>query len=462
MFKKKTIRMILVIYFIIMQMPLSGFAVNTMPDVSQEMLQPNFWINKVTSPDDVIMSQKEIYALNQKNEHNKSTYVVDLKNYTDILSKDQLTNRLNDYQFPDGNRYIGNDIVPKEYYNNIKLKMNFGEIKNYNNILYGCAVRRTSIREFPTFDVSYETPNDFEFDLFQESVLQVAEPVRILHKSLDEKWFFIQAYNCIGWVLINDIAVAKSKEQWVSYIYPKDFLIITADNIRLAYNPYSPQVSQIELGMGAKIPLITENIPNLVDNQTTCGSFVVNIPVCDTNGNLDIKQVLIPEENDVSVGYLKYTRKNILNQAFKCQGNRYGWGGMFNSRDCSSYVMDIYKCFGIMFPRNTNSQECSSGSSIKFDTFDHELRSSILDNIPAGSLLYMRNHVVMYLGKNDGKHYAINALYSQGDPNKPLATGGLEKKIVNSVSVISLDLLLRRTGKPFLDALSSVLIVKKT
>ncbi len=449
MYKKRLLCIILTICFVVSQMPLSVFAVNTRSDVSQEMLRPNFWTNKLTLSDDIIMSYEEISELNQKNEHIKLTYVVNLKDYTDILNKAQLTNRLNEYEFPSEDRYMGNDKVSKEYYDNIKVQMNFQGIKDYNNIFYGCAVKRTNIRTYPTSDVSYETPNDFECDLFQESVLQVAEPIRILHKSLDGSWFFIQTYNCIGWVKTCDIAVAKSKEQWLSYVYPKDFLVITADNIILAYNPYSPQISQIELGMGTKIPLTLENIPSLIDNQTTYGSFVLNMPICDANGNLEIKQALIPEGSDVSVGYLKYTKRNILNQAFKCQGKRYGWGGMFNSRDCSSYVMDIYRCFGIMFPRNTNSQECSTGRSTRFDTFDNELRSNILDNIPAGSLLYMKNHVLMYLGKDNGKHYAISALYAQGDPNKPLITGGLEKKIVNSVTVMSLDVLLRKTGNLF-------------
>ena len=31
---------------------------------------------------------------------------------------------------------------------------------------------------------------------------------------------------------------------------------------------------------------------------------------------------------DVSVGYLSLTNEEIIKQAFKCLGDRYGWGGM--------------------------------------------------------------------------------------------------------------------------------------
>ncbi len=129
----------------------------------------------------------------------------------------------------------------------------------------------------------------------------------------------------------------------------------------------------------------------------------------------------------------------------------------------AAYIMDIYKCFGIIFPRNTNQQEISTGRSIMFSSPDDpEPRLRTLDNLVAGSLLYMKNHVLMYLGKgSNGNHYAINALYAYGDISKPLGNGRLDKKIINCVTVIPLDLPVRRNGRPFYDNISSVLQVGK-
>lgn len=59
---------------------------------------------------------------------------------------------------------------------------------------------------------------------------------------------------------------------------------------------------------------------------------------------------------DVSVGYLSLTNEEIIKQAFKCLGDRYGWGGMLESRDCSSYIREVYRCFGWILPRNTTGQ----------------------------------------------------------------------------------------------------------
>ncbi len=249
---------------------------------------------EIMVPDGLVVSAEEICELNRINEHNKQTYVINLNEYIDVLSNEELINRLNELKFPEENedRYIGEYKVPKEYYDMLKIQMNFEGVKEHNEVLYGCAVRRTSIRTFPTLDVSLGEPNDVEFDLFQESVLQVAEPVRILHKSLDQNWYFIQTCNCIGWVSSKDIGIAISKEQWRNYIYPNDFLIITADKIKLGDNSHSPEISQLDLYMGTKIPIATDGISVSRDTQTISRNYVVKIPTRDISGNLISKKLL--------------------------------------------------------------------------------------------------------------------------------------------------------------------------
>ena len=56
-------------------------------------------------------------------------------------------------------------------------------------------------------------------------------------------------------------------------------------------------------------------------------------------------------------GYLPLTQNNVLDVAFSCIGDEYGWGGMNGNMDCSLYTRNIYKCFGLELPRNTTWQE---------------------------------------------------------------------------------------------------------
>ena len=67
----------------------------------------------------------------------------------------------------------------------------------------------------------------------------------------------------------------------------------------------------------------------------------------------------------------------------------------------------------------------------------------------------MRNHVLLYLGEHDGKHYAIHSLGSFGDASRPRADGSLPRIEVMRIVVGDLNLPLR-SGRKFIDVLTSV------
>lgn len=72
--------------------------------------------------------------------------------------------------------------------------------------------------------------------------------------------------------------------------------------------------------------------------------------------------------------------------------------------------MDIYRCFGIKLPRNTQDQGAKSlgiGHDLKhIGTLEEKLE--ILGEIPALTVLYMPGHTMLYLGENQGEHYIIH------------------------------------------------------
>ena len=62
--------------------------------------------------------------------------------------------------------------------------------------------------------------------------------------------------------------------------------------------------------------------------------------------------------------YLPLTRANLLRQGFKFLGERYGWGHSYNARDCSGFVSEVYRSFGVQLPRNTRDQARQPGAAI--------------------------------------------------------------------------------------------------
>lgn len=450
------------LFLIIVLTQIESLFASNVPNVTKEMQFPEFWINNFATSSEVVMNEEEIRHYNEQLvKEGEKTGISDLKSYHGkLLSKESLTQLLNTCRPPLRDFFTDGKPVPEEVYKALEYKTNTHEVKETNPIRYGFSVKKTNIRFFPSNLPFYSTPNSIEFDFMQHTLINAAEPLIVLHKSTDDNWLFVQTQHVIGWALKSDIAIASSAEEWFSYFEPENFLIITGNCIKLGFNPYSKELSELEIGMSTKLPFIPEDkAPPILDNQTTAGSYVVQLPTRDDFGMLKIKETTLPMVNDVSIGYLPYTRENVLKQAFKMLGNRYGWGGMFNSRDCSSFIWDVYKCFGIMFPRNSKQMADSPGATVDFKELTTEKRMSALNKIPPGSTLQMDGHVLMYLGDFNGQHFAIHSFFAYGDIEKREPDGIIPNIFINSVIVSRLDLPRKKSGTPLIDNIISSKLV---
>jgi len=259
-------------------------------------------------------------------------------------------------------------------------------------------------------------------------------------------------YNYRGWVKACDIAIAKDKEEVFDYLYADDFIVITGNHVRTQSNPYDDDVSEIRFDMGTRIPL-EKDMPDSLANQSTYGNYVIKLPSRDDKGNLVFKDGLISIKEDVHHGYIPYTRANVLNQAFKLIGDRYGWGDSFNGRDCSSFIMYVYKTFGFALPRNADEQEKCTGIAHQFsDDMSLIDRIETFKNIKPGAALYMPGHAMMFVGMDGGMPYIIHDFTGYGEK-----IGDKYDFIpVNEVMVTS-SLLPTSMGIPFIERFSSAI-----
>ncbi|EMT39777.1 Cell wall-associated hydrolases (invasion- associated proteins) [Thermoanaerobacter thermohydrosulfuricus WC1] len=425
-------------------------------EVIEDMLSPEYWIRKIDNADKVIMTPQEIENFNRKI-INKVGMVCDIETYKESLKKDELIKLTKSYEIPKKpmyNRY-GN-LIEEDFYDDVIENTNLEKIEDVNPVKYGIAIRNTSIRSFPTEEAVFDKQGDIEFDRFQETGCQAFEPLVILHKSKDKKWYFVQMYNYSGWIKAEDIAVAKNKKELFDYINSLSFLLVTGNYIKTQSNPFDKNVSKLEFTMGTKIYLEKENILHQIGNQSVIGNYLVKLPVRNEEGNLDFRYALISKKEDVNVGYLPYTRENILKQAFKLIGDRYGWGDSLGGRDCSSYIMYIFKTFGIRLPRNADEQEISEGKSYKFtEEMPIEERIKVFDSVKPGALVYMPGHAMMYIGKEKGIPYIIHDFHGYGEKKEDK----YEFIPVNEVMVTSV-LLPTASGVPFIEKFTSVLEIE--
>lgn len=426
-----------------------------LPDTNEIMQKPGFWINRLHDGTSIILNQKEIMNYN-KNNISKVDTLYSIENYNVELTKEKIKEFINEYKIPEKTMYDkkGNPLTA-DFFKSLQKNINIEVITNRKEIQYGITVKNTSLRSFPTSTGVYKEIGDVEFDRFQETGCQVAEPVVILHESSDKKWFFIQMYNYRGWAKADSIAIVRNKLELFEYLNSSSFIVITGDYVHTQFNPYEEGVSYIRLDMGNRVPL--EDSPlETVGNQTVYGNYVVKLPIRNSDGELEIKHALISKLQDISLGYLPYTRENILKQIFKLSGCRYGWGDSLNGRDCSSTIMYVYKTFGFLLPRNGDEQATSLGISITLnENVKLDERKSVFEKMQPGAVIFMPGHVMMYIGTHRGNPYMIHCFYGYGE----LVDSVYKFRPVNEVAVTS-TLLTTSSGALFINRFSSLLQIE--
>lgn len=372
------------------------------PGVYDEMLFPDFWLQHLADRDKIIMTGSGIERYNRK-AFAECEVLKDLRSFPAVIGGEQLRASIEKVSVrPQKKLYLNGEEISEEYYDALENLLNLDQIKKLTEVRFGISVKRTEMRAFPTYDRVFSESDDCENDMFIETALYPAEALAILHTSSDSKWLFAQAYNYLAWLPAADVAFT-SREKLFSYLDTPNFLVVSGKDAFTGYNPQYPEISELQLDMGTRIPLD-------INDQNSAGNYVVKLPARGAAGQLEFRTGLIARSEHVRSGYLPLTRKNIITQAFKFLGQRYGWGGMFNTRDCSSFIMDIYRSMGVLLPRNSGEQgEMAVGIMHEFNgEMTLAERKAVFDKMSAGTPVYMAGHAMLYLGRLQGDYYVIH------------------------------------------------------
>lgn len=389
---------------------------------------PEYWIEKLEEKDLVLMDGKKIQEFNRRN-FSRVESLVDLKEHDPIIKKEDLIHLINSIStIPNEERYDKDgNVMDRDYYNLLLSNLNLDSIKD-TNIQYGTTINRTFLRTFPTYEPSYRKKGDTQFDRFQETAVYSLEPIIIYSESSDREWYFARMYNYIGWIPKDKIAIGE-KEEIFNYIDMEPFIVAIDRQII---------IGDILFDMGVRIPLKEEK-----EN-----SYIILIPEKDENNKFQIKEYEINKFKELNLGYLPYTKENIILQAFKLNGEQYGWGGLNNTRDCSAFMMDIYRTFGIKLPRNTLEQG-SKSLGRQYDLNHNmplERKMEILEELPKVTPLYMPGHTMLYLGKDKDEYYIIHQFAEHYVGNE----GTLEKISMMKTAVTPVTIKIS-SGKTYLE-----------
>lgn len=407
------------------------------PHVSANMEKPPFWTGKLANPGHPLLKPEEIQAMNGKYLARSDLYLYDLTKLQEELSKEELLAWLKEdwdaFVTPGEVRYgRGGRPLGRSFWDGLKANVNQETVMEKNSTRYGLVVKRTDVRVFPTGEQSTATPERDGFDRFQHSAISPGSMVGIHHVSKDRRWMYVQTQFIRGWIQTTALATAKEKKEALGYQQSAERLVITGSFIKVFGDPTLRQVVFLAQ-MGDVFPLLSR--PGQGRPGESC--YVIRIPVRDGNGQLIFGKGFLPRDADVHEGFLPYTQENVARQAFKMLHEPYGWGDMFGGRDCSRFIMDIFASFGMIMPRNSTFQGKMGKEIGEMDGKEIREKKAILDRaIPLATVLRLPGHIMLYLGKDRGRYYAIHSIW--GIETETSSTRVLEKIAKVEVSDLSL------------------------
>lgn len=384
---------------------------SNVPNITPQQLNAQYWQTKPTKNEVMSMQNKDIAAFNQQL-FSQNPYVVEPLDMSKTITKASLTAKIKSISsIPSSKRFYadGTQLTQQDFASYTD-NLNLQDVKDINAVEFGLVTGRAALRTFPTLDKVYNESMDLDLDRFQETAVFPGEAVAILHSSQDGKWLLVQNYNYLAWVQQHNIAVGD-KQQIQTYLEQPDFLVVTGAKVNTSFVPNETGISEVQLDMGVKLPLLSEDEQHSeLYGQSTAGNYQVKLPVRNQDGSLSIKTALIGRTQDVHHGYLEYTTDKVIAQGFKFLGERYGWGHDYDARDCTGFVGEIYKSFGILMPRNSGQQGKSDyGTNFRFNkNSDKASKLAVINEMQVGDLIYIPGHVMMYLGKEEGQPTVIH------------------------------------------------------
>ena len=379
----------------------------------------------------------------EKFPQNAQAYVHNVNSHTDIIP---LQKRYDskyfepwDYSKPPYTRQsilwpFSSYTYGKSFGENLKLldESWFIEMKSKGNYeAYGTLNKKAvslsylSLRNFPTHKPLFRDPEQagegFPFDYMQNSGIHANEPLFISHLSINGEWAYVFTAYATGWVLLKDVAYIDDK---IAEIWKSSHQIELVDEQYPIKDLDGNFVFRSRVGM--KLALISIEPTHYTALAITAGK----------NHSSTYTKVKIPlsiaRHEKMKINKVNFGK--IIDLMLK---SNYGWGGLYQEKDCSSMLRDLYAPFGLWLPRNS-FQQSKVGRVFDLATLSSkEKREKIIEKgIPFETLLYKKGHILLYLGEYQGKITVLQNVWGI----KTLNNGKEGREVIGKTVVSSLGL----------------------
>ncbi|MDX1808990.1 MAG: SH3 domain-containing protein [Sulfurospirillaceae bacterium] len=337
------------------------------------------------------------------------------------MSLDKQTASWANQHFDKENKYYGENILPwkKEQIQKIINTTNFDDYNSDDR--YAITIRNEQLRELPTIKPFFEQTNlpgeGYPFDYLQNSRIHINTPLFISHFSDDGSWAFVQNPFSVGWIPTGSLVVLNKKQK-ESFENSKK-IVISRDDTPI-YTKDQRYITKVKLG--AIFPYVRED-----------ELFYYSYIFINTLQNFGKKIEVRILKNNAGVMPITFNAQNVLKISQQLLDKKYGWGGYLGNRDCSAMTKDFMAVFGIWLPRNSAAQK-NAGQylSLKGLTPKEKEKEILKNGIPFVSLIYLKGHIMLYIGEKDKKAMVMHDLWGIRTDD-----GGKEGRYVIGKTIIS-------------------------
>jgi len=262
------------------------------------------------------------------------------------------------------------------------------------------ALRRLDLRNFPTASPLFHDPckagEGFPFDYGQNSTVFANEPLYLSHFSKSGEWAYVLTSYATGWVRTDAVALidANTAHRWQQ----RPLLALLRDHAAL-HTPENRYLFNADIGM--LLPL----------QRRTSKAYRTDAAVCGDNGSVTLRYATVSTA-DAAPAPMRFTADALERIIAPILDTRYGWGGLFGERDCSSTLRDIFAPLGIWLPRNS-FQQASIGRVKSLGGLPDADKIEMIkrEGKPFETLLYLPGHILLYLGLYHGEPAVLHTIW---------------------------------------------------
>lgn len=332
----------------------------------------------------------EVLQTNSMTMENQMSGVVDVASVTEITAG-QVLEKINQYFIPDAAIYLDGVLREEGDLDHIIDRRNVSAITDPVELKYGVLIKNTAVRTYPSWQKLSAETEDGAADYFQKSLFLVGEGVAVLHQTEDRIWSFVQGSNASGWVETANIAFCR-REEMDAFAYSDNFVVVTEDNLLVGSQAFR---------MGTRLPL----------SRLESEYAVVWIPASNDNGNLYQTEFRVNLEGGLHVGNLELNVDNVMKQAYKLINAGYGSGDEDGFFDEGSMLTSIYRCFGIILPRDVDKLIYTGTIVTDISMMEKDEKCAFIIEQGPGCILKMEDHAVLYLGLSaEGKPMILHSV----------------------------------------------------